>query len=597
MSRQSDYNNQIKKLTREIGLLQHRDRFFIIGEIISFLTMIGFIVLDTILTDAAWTLVLSALSLAAYIVIRKMDVRTGEKRQQLEDLRTVYMNEIAGANGDFSCFDAGERYIDPHHPFTFDLDIFGRDSLFNRLNRTITTGGSDHLAQCLSLLHPINRSETINELAKDHLWCAKWMSFGTRMHINSNEIKRVLTAANAVKVVSGADSMLLLIIAYALITGLFVSILLSVAGLVTVNIPIWWGLLQFFGVFLLTKQALGRISKNVNTLHKQLKKYIDVIHHCADKKNIPPSAAAHFESLSEAILSFEQLNRVLNGLDRRGNILGLFLADAFFLSDFFLIRGFLKWQTAYLDRINSWINSVSLIDTWVSMATFRYNHPEAGHTEIIDSDEVVYEAKGLYHPFLGPQAVRNDFVIRDRNYYLITGANMAGKSTFLRSIGVNYVLALNGMPVFADQIRVSHFALFSSMRTTDDLTHGISYFNAELLRLQQLIDYCQRQPRTLIILDEILKGTNSLDKLNGSRLFLQAITQLPVSGIIATHDLELSKMSEAFPTRFHNYCFEIELGTAVTYTYKITPGVARNQNATFLLKQMLQRINAINLIN
>ena len=102
MSRQSDYNNQIKKLTREIGLLQHRDRFFIIGEIISFLAMIGFIVLDTILTDAAWTLVLSALSLAAYIVIRKMDVRTGEKRQQLEDLRTVYMNEIAGANGDFS---------------------------------------------------------------------------------------------------------------------------------------------------------------------------------------------------------------------------------------------------------------------------------------------------------------------------------------------------------------------------------------------------------------------------------------------------------------------------------------------------------------
>ena len=151
MSRQSDYNNQIKKLTREIGLLQHRDRFFIIGEIISFLAMIGFIVLDTILTDAAWTLVLSALSLAAYIVIRKMDVRTGEKRQQLEDLRTVYMNEIAGANGDFSCFDAGERYIDPHHPFTFDLDIFGRDSLVNRLNRTITTGGSDHLAQCLSL--------------------------------------------------------------------------------------------------------------------------------------------------------------------------------------------------------------------------------------------------------------------------------------------------------------------------------------------------------------------------------------------------------------------------------------------------------------
>ena len=170
---------------------------------------------------------------------------------------------------------------------------------------------------------------------------------------------------------------------------------------------------------------------------------------------------------------------------------------------------------------------------------------------------------------------------------------MAGKSTFLRSVGVNYVLARNGMPVFADRLRVSCFSLFSSMRTTDDLTHGISYFNAELLRLKQLIDSCQRQSRTLIILDEILKGTNSLDKLNGSRLFLQAVAKLPVSGIIATHDLELSKMSDAFPARFHNYCFEIELGTAVTYTYKIIPGVARNQNATFLLEQMLQEIDHV----
>ena len=165
------------------------------------------------------------------------------------------------------------------------------------------------------------------------------------------------------------------------------------------------------------------------------------------------------------------------------------------------------------------------------------------------------------------------------------------------------------MPVFARSLRVSRFRLFSSMRTTDDLSQGISYFNAELLRLQQLIGSLSpvatsssrqggempaedrydkgtmagREP-SLIILDEILKGTNSLDKLQGSRLFLEYVSQLAVSGIIATHDLELSKMEGQ---RFHNYCFEIELGTDVTYSYQITPGVARNQNATFLLRQIL----------
>ena len=176
---------------------------------------------------------------------------------------------------------------------------------------------------------------------------------------------------------------------------------------------------------------------------------------------------------------------------------------------------------------------------------------------------MVYSAQGLYHPFLGEMAVRNDFQISDGHYYIVTGANMAGKSTFLRSVGINYILALCGLPVFANHLKVSRFSLFSSMRTTDDLAHGISYFNAELLRLKQLIGYCKQNRHTLIILDEILKGTNSLDKL-------------------------LSKMQQEYPDRFHNYCFEIQLSDEITYTYRITEGVARNQNATYLLKNILE---------
>ena len=150
------------------------------------------------------------------------------------------------------------------------------------------------------------------------------------------------------------------------------------------------------------------------------------------------------------------------------------------------------------------------------------------------------------------------------------------------------MLACCGMPVFADKLCISLFSLFSSMRTTDDLAHGISYFNAELLRLQQLIETCRQNRHTLIILDEILKGTNSLDKVNGSRLFLQSVSALPITGIIATHDLELSKMEQEHPDRFHNYCFEIQLSAEITYTYRLSEGVARNQNATYLLKNILK---------
>ena len=257
-------------------------------------------------------------------------------------------------------------------------------------------------------------------------------------------------------------------------------------------------------------------------------------------------------------------------------------------------------------KMEEWMHIISEMDAMVSMADFRYNHPEAEEAEfILGSPEIVFEGKNLYHPFLGAKAVKNDFTIKDDNYYIITGANMAGKSTFLRSLGVNYILAMAGMPVFADQLKISRFRLFSSMRTTDDLTHGISYFNAELIRLEELLKFCResaegkcckesgkdnKEPlRTLIILDEILKGTNSLDKLNGSRKFLEAIAKQPVSGIIATHDLELSKMENDASGQFHNYCFEIDLGTDVTYTYKIQKGVARNQNATFLLNKILEK--------
>ena len=199
---------------------------------------------------------------------------------------------------------------------------------------------------------------------------------------------------------------------------------------------------------------------------------------------------------------------------------------------------------------------------------------------------MVFEGKALRHPFLGLQAVANDAMLQDRNFYIITGANMAGKSTYLRTVGISWVMAMAGLPVYADRLTLSPCRLFTGMRTSDDLTHGISYFNAELLRLKQLIGVLDDTP-TLVILDEILRGTNSKDKLHGSQIFLEYLSHHNVTAIIATHDLELSQMAEDHGERFHNYCFEISIGEHITYDYRITPGIAKNQNATYLLKKMI----------
>lgn len=583
------YTEKERQLAGHMAQLKHKSRLFVAGQIVFFLLFLAFLVLYTLVSWGVLPLVLSAASLLLYVLVRLMDVKNDAQVHRFSSLRKVYLHELSYLKGDFSCFDDGERYVDAHHSFTFDLDVFGKDSLFQRINRTVTTGGSDWLAaQLSSVANRSARADAVDELATMEPWRATFMALGADGRIDSALIRQALQEIKSLQIPTFAARRWTFALAWLLIVGLFAAVVASVAGLVSAQLPLWWGILHFFGVFFVCSGACRVISKVVDKLHAQLQVYVQLIRQVSETTTFTtPQNASIVNVLQGARQSFDQLNDILNGLDRRGNILGLFLMDALFLSDYFLVRRFLRWQQQYLGQVPMWIDAISEIDGLVSMATFRYNEPQAGRAEVVASEGMVYEAVGLYHPFLGAKAVRNDFTLLHHHYYIITGANMAGKSTFLRALGINYILAMNGMPVFATSLRVSAYSLFSSMRTTDDLAHGISYFNAELLRLKQLLEECQHNSQTLIILDEILKGTNSADKLNGSRLFLQAVSALPVTGVIATHDLELSKMEGE---RFHNYCFEIALGAKVSYSYKVTPGVAHNQNATFLLREMLSGV-------
>ncbi len=602
------YTQQSDALSAQIKALKARSHAFVLGEVASFLAMVACIVFVTLTADAQWRtleVLLAVVCLALYVWVRQRDTANDARIARLEDLWQVYQRECRALCGDFSGFDDGQRYVDPHHAYTYDLDIFGRDSLFQRMSRLVTTGGADALARRLCSLdgrapEPLAGEgssaavrERVEALAADETFRSAFIAFGVRDKIDTEAIREALRAAGEVRVPRWMGCRVMLPLAWAGIAAFVTVIVLAAMGRVGGMVPLWWGTIQFFVVLLACMGPLREISKAVNRLHGQLRRFVQVARLMNESK----------------VDVFRRLTTLLDGLDKRGNIMGLLLVDTFALYDFFLVRKFLMWQAADHEEMERWIDRVVRTDQEVTVATFLYNHPDTCWAEVTDDPGVRFEARALYHPFLGAKAVRNDFLIDDRHFYIITGANMAGKSTFLRSVGVNCLLARLGMPVFARSLRVSRFKLFSSMRTSDDLSQGISYFNAELLRLEQFIgsvmpsswqgirtedaalqgeDPRVGQESSLIILDEILKGTNSLDKLQGSRLFLEYVSQLPVSGIIATHDLELSKMEGQ---RFHNFCFEIELGTDVTYSYQITSGVARNQNATFLLRQILSRHN------
>ena len=628
MELKEHYQQYVDNYSAEVATLKRKNSGFVAGELLLFGGMLVCIVCYFALDgDVGRWLWGAALALLAYFNVRHLDDKNKERIEHLSSLLKVCQDELKALEGDFSPFEQGAQYQDPKHPYAFDLDVFGRDSLFHRICRTITTGGSDALAAHLSHVSPLakeeieRRRDLQRELAAAAFdWRMEFLALGEKNQkkINSSAVADAVRRVATMQVPAWFGSSLSLALGVLLIIGVCASVLLAIFDVVSANVALSWVMVQFVVVFSVCKATLDKIDNSGGKLRHQLMAYSQILQLIA-RRNFQCEMGREMQAkLADALPSFAQLEKILKGYDRRGNFLGLFFTDSFMLSDFFLIRQFLKWKNTYMVKMEEWMDIVSEMDAMVSMADFRYNHPEATDAEILndtmtldthdthDTHEVhtshdthtsheaqkysmpiVFESKNLYHPFLGVKAVKNDFSIKDGNYYIITGANMAGKSTFLRSLGVNYILAMAGMPVFADSLKVSRFRLFSSMRTSDDLTHGISYFNAELLRLEQLLQFCQdKSCRTLIILDEILKGTNSVDKLNGSRLFLESIAQLPVSGIIATHDLELSKMSEQ-KSCFHNYCFEIELGTDVTYTYKIQPGVAQNQNATFLLKHLI----------
>ena len=593
------YQHKAEETNAQLVSLRSRSRFFILTEIGSFLVAIGFVVLYTLLADAAWTLLCAVAALCFYLYIRRRDVLNDRKIKHGEALLGVYQNEIDYQHGNFSGFEAGEQYVNPQHPYTFDMDVFGVGSLFQRMNRTISTGGSDQLAACLStewghtkreqLIGQIRmRMAAIDELGQDETFLSTFKSLGVKERINTAEVLKALTAIHQQTFPTIFHNPLLRYFCYADLLGFYVSIVLSIMGLAPSLLPLWWGMFNFMFSFLCGHKYMRVISELIAKVHAQVDGYLQVLKLINKTEFKSAELQALKAQLSGAEASFEQLELILQKIDNRSNEVGVFIFNSFALIDLAIVRLFLRWQHTYEQRTKEWIDGLNLFDALVSMGNYRLNEDRAVKAEISEENKVVYEAKGLYHPFLGEKAVANDFTIHDHEYYIVTGANMAGKSTFLRSLGINYLLAMNGLPVFADELKVSAFHLFTSMRTTDDLTHGISYFNAELLRLKKLLGSLHDDVPSLIILDEILKGTNSLDKLNGSRLFLQYIAERNVTGVIATHDLELSKMENEYEGRFHNYCFEIELGEDITYSYKITKGVARNQNATYLLKGILK---------
>ena len=281
----------------------------------------------------------------------------------------------------------------------------------------------------------------------------------------------------------------------------------------------------------------------------------------------------------------KRFNRLIGALDQRNNLLVAIFGNAFFLWDLRQAHAVENWIKDHGQETPGWFESLAWVDAFNSLANFGFNHPAFSYPLIAEDPTLIIEAKQLAHPLLFEDVVTNDLRIDKGHFAVITGANMAGKSTFLRSVALAIVMANTGLPVSARHMAYQPIPLISSMRTSDSLSRHESYFFAELKRLKMIVDHLEKGPY-FVVLDEILKGTNSKDKARGSREFLERLLEMKATGLIATHDLSLCQVAEELDV-VHNYFFDAYIREGELYfDYQFKPGVCSNMNASFLLRKL-----------
>ena len=586
------YQKQIDHYTARLKQIKKRRNLITLAKLLTFGYMI-FLIYLLINHSTQPLLLLGIGAILVFIFLTLWDSQIIYRQHLIEELLRINTLESDYLAGNFSALDQGERFNDPAHPYAHDLDLFGEDSLFQHLNRTVTFSGTQKLVSWLlslskdpEVIH--SRQQAAEELCAEPEWCQHFRAAGA-LH-PTQALDAVILKSGPTESPFFSKHSTVRLILWIANTIVIVSWAVTSFTPLPFSISLVLSLLQLSALALYIKK-INAYHQRLNLFLKTISNYLPLVRLIHDQSFRSPYLQKIRHSLftpeSNSLQALTQLHRIQNSLDQRGNIVIAFILNGLYLKDFHTLLRLDHWRKKYGPDIETWTDVLSEADALISMANYRFNHP-AYCLPVICQDRLL-DTEEIGHPLLKSERnVTNDFSIRSLHQIaIVTGANMAGKSTFLRTIGVNLILAQSGNVVCSRYFAFQPMTLFTSMRTTDSLSKDTSYFHAELLRLQQLVNIAQQEDKVFIILDEMLKGTNSVDKLNGSMAFLKRIFSYPISGLVATHDLALGELADDFPEHFFNVCFEIvHSGSQITYDYKLHPGISSNMNASILLKQM-----------
>lgn len=528
--------------------------------------------------------------IVVFVLLMNRHVFVQNKKRKAEALVQINQEEMDYLAGRSIPFQDGGTFADYKHPYTHDLDIFGYKSLFHNLNRTQTYKGSEKLAALLSNILPSDaisaNQDAIKELAHKPVFRQEIMASGRVKKDNKEVYEKLLNWANSDNNTISGITLIAAFILPIVFCGSVIIYLITGTGVFS-DLAGW--VFGFNLIFLLSQL------KAIKSEMQHTTEIDDIIHHYGliieqiEKENF---TSARLISLQQQLIASQEgasnhINRLaalFSRLDSVSNVFGALLLNGAMLYHLHALKSLLQWKRNNAASIAGWLDIIAETEALSCFANHYYNNPS--FTFPVLNNECKIDFKNLSHPLLRADGRIGNNIRFDTDFMILTGSNMSGKSTFLRSLGVNMVLAGAGAAVCADEATIQPLPVLVSMRLSDSLSDSESYFFAEVKRLKFIMEELKEQ-RAFVLLDEILRGTNSDDKQTGTIKVIKKMVQLQAVGAIATHDIEVCALAGDYPDRLVNRCFEAQIDNNELYfDYILRDGICRNKSATFLMEKM-----------
>lgn len=542
------------------------------------------------ITFNQWQIAAGSAILGSAIFLFLLSKYTDLKSRRAQHKRLVLINEdeLKIGKGDFHNRADGSQFQNSKHYYSLDIDLFGKGSFFQFMNRTTIKEGTEKLTDFLlsNTISSIKTRQTaIKELAALPEWRQQYSAIaqGVKVEHSANAIIKWLKEYKPF--LNSTLYWFTIAFSFASITIL----VLGVTEVISIALIGYW-LLLGLGLTAAYLKRINGISQNTSKAKDTFKQYallLERIENTNFKSELLKEQQQKIQSKNlKASQLFSKFSKALDALDNRNNLISAIFGNGLLLWDIRQTYHVEQWITKYGAKVGDWFEVVTFFDAYNSLGNFAFNHQAFSYPEIISASKTIL-AEALGHPLLNAQKrIDSDLNLENEQFLIVTGANMAGKSTFLRTVALHIVMANIGLPVCTKKSKYKPIKLITSMRTTDSLTDDSSYFFSELTRLKFIVDTVSKDTNYFIILDEILKGTNSTDKAIGSRKFVEKLVKLNATGIIATHDLSLTEIETELDA-VKNYYFDAQIiNDELYFDYKLKQGVCQNMNASFLLKKM-----------